>query len=153
MKTAVAAGDPDPEWLSTGETARRLGVSLRSLYRLIDTGGLPAYKFARLIRLKASEVDAYLQDTPALDEQTFGTMSPMEFAAHEIERVRRSMAMSPSLPADQIHRLIDTCDALFKRYRTLEARDARLRAELDALRPVVAELRQRLTALTRDLND
>ena len=42
MKTAVAAGDPDPEWLSTGKTARRLGVSLRSLYRLIDTGGLPA---------------------------------------------------------------------------------------------------------------
>ena len=106
-----------------------------------------------MIRLKASEVERYLQDTPPLDELTFGTMSAMEFAAHEIEHVRRSMAMSPSLPADQIHRLIDTCDALFKRYRTLEARDARLRAELDALRPVVAELRQRLTALTRDLND
>ena len=76
----------------------------------------------------------------------------MELAVHEIEGLRRSLAIGNGLPSDQIARLIETCTAMFNRYRELELRDERLRAELDALRPVVAELRQRLTALTRDLN-
>ena len=77
----------------------------------------------------------------------------MELAAHEIEGLRRSLAIGNGLPSDQIARLIETCTALVLRCRELEQRDERLRAELDALRPVVAELRQRLTALTRDLNN
>ena len=76
----------------------------------------------------------------------------MELAEHEIEGLRRSLAIGNGLPSDQIARLIATCTCLFDRYRELEIRDERLRAELDALRPVVAELRQRLTALTRDLD-
>ena len=77
----------------------------------------------------------------------------MELAAHEIEGLRRSLAIGNGLPSDQIARLIETCNGQFQRYRELEQRDERLRAELDALRPVVAELRHRLTALTRDLNN
>ena len=76
----------------------------------------------------------------------------MELAEHEIEGLRRSLAIGNGLPSDQIARLIATWTCLFDRYRELEIRDERLRAELDALRPVVAELRRRLTALTRDLN-
>ena len=77
----------------------------------------------------------------------------MELAAHEIDGLRRSLAIGNGLPSDQVARLIETCTALFLRYCELEQRDERLRSELDALRPVVAELRQRLTALTRDLNN
>ena len=77
----------------------------------------------------------------------------MELASHEIEGLCRSLVMGNGLPSDQIARLIETCDAQFARYRTLEVRDERLRVELDALRPVVAELRQRLTSLTRALGD
>ena len=76
----------------------------------------------------------------------------MELAAHEIEGLRRSLAIGNGLPSDQIALLIETCTNLFDRYRELEVRDERLRGELDAPRPVVAELRQRLTALTRDLH-
>ena len=75
----------------------------------------------------------------------------MGLAPHEIEGLRRSLAIGNRLPSDQILRLIDTCDAMFTQCRQLEARDVQLRAELDALRPVVAELRQRLTTLTRTL--
>jgi excisionase family DNA binding protein len=32
----------DPEWLSTAAAARHLGVTPRTLYRLIDKGELPA---------------------------------------------------------------------------------------------------------------
>ena len=52
----------DPiSWLSTKEAAERLGVTLRSLYRFIDEGGLTAYKFGRVIRLKESDVDAFIE--------------------------------------------------------------------------------------------
>ncbi len=52
----------DPiEWLSTQDAAARLGVSLRTLYKFIDEGQVPAYKFGRVIRLQAGEVDAFIQ--------------------------------------------------------------------------------------------
>jgi excisionase family DNA binding protein len=50
-------------WLSTKEAAECLGVTLRSLYRFIDEGGLPAYKFGRVIRLQVSDVDAFIESS------------------------------------------------------------------------------------------
>ena len=50
-------------WLSTKEAAERLGVTLRSLYRFIDGGGLPAYKFGRVIRLKEADVDVFIESS------------------------------------------------------------------------------------------
>jgi excisionase family DNA binding protein len=50
----------DIDWLSTAEAARRLGIGARTLYRLIDEGQIPAYKFGRVIRLQAREVDAFI---------------------------------------------------------------------------------------------
>lgn len=47
-------------WLSTREAARRLGITTRTLYRLIDSGQIPAYKFGRVIRLQEPEVDAFI---------------------------------------------------------------------------------------------
>lgn len=48
-------------WLSTREAAGELGITTRTLYRLIDSGQIPAYKFGRVIRLKAEEVDAFIE--------------------------------------------------------------------------------------------
>jgi excisionase family DNA binding protein len=50
----------DITWLSTAEAARRLGIGSRTLYRLIDEGQIPAYKFGRVIRLQEHEVDAFI---------------------------------------------------------------------------------------------
>jgi excisionase family DNA binding protein len=36
-------------------------VTLRTLYRFIDEGQLPAYKMGRVIRLQAHEVDAFIE--------------------------------------------------------------------------------------------
>lgn len=47
-------------WLNTAETARRLGVTPRTLYRFIDEGQLPAYRFGRVIRLKETEVEEFI---------------------------------------------------------------------------------------------
>lgn len=48
-------------WLSTREAASQLGITTRTLYRLIDNGQLPAYKFGRVIRLKEHEVEAFVE--------------------------------------------------------------------------------------------
>ena len=46
-------------WLSTDEAARQLGVNSRTVYRFIDDGGLTAYRFGRVIRLKDAAVAAF----------------------------------------------------------------------------------------------
>jgi len=48
-------------WVGTTEAAERLGVVPRTLYRLIDEGAIPAFKMGRVIRLKASDLDAFLE--------------------------------------------------------------------------------------------
>lgn len=50
-------------WLSTKEAAERLGITLRSLYRFIDEGNLIAYKFGRVIRLKETDVEQFIEDS------------------------------------------------------------------------------------------
>ena len=49
------------EWLSTGDAAERLGINTRTLYRFIDNGEIPAYKFGRVLRVKAADVDAFIE--------------------------------------------------------------------------------------------
>lgn len=41
-----------------------MGIDVRSLYRLIDEGRLPAYKYGRDLRLAASDVDTYRAEHP-----------------------------------------------------------------------------------------
>lgn len=48
-------------WLSTKEASEFLGVNLRTLYRFIDEGELPAYKFGRVIRLKEEDVNSFIE--------------------------------------------------------------------------------------------
>ena len=47
--------------MSSGEAADTLGLRTRTLYRLIDEGQLPAYRFGRVIRLKFHEVEAFVE--------------------------------------------------------------------------------------------
>jgi len=49
------------EWLSTAAAAKRLGITPRTLYRFIDQGDIPAYRFGRVIRLKETEVDSFIE--------------------------------------------------------------------------------------------
>jgi excisionase family DNA binding protein len=48
-------------WLSTAEAAHRLGITPRTLYRFIDEGQLPAFRFGRVIRLKTGDVDVFIE--------------------------------------------------------------------------------------------
>jgi excisionase family DNA binding protein len=48
------------QWLGTREACERLGVTLRTLYRFIDEGQLPAYKMGRVIRIQAADIDDFI---------------------------------------------------------------------------------------------
>lgn len=49
-------------WLNTDEAARRLGITTRTLYRFIDKGRIPAYRFGRVFRLKQTDVDTFIDE-------------------------------------------------------------------------------------------
>lgn len=55
--------DTEITWLGTAEAARLLGITPRTLYRLIDEGQITAYKFGRVIRLKQSDVESFIESS------------------------------------------------------------------------------------------
>lgn len=64
MVTTLIGADDDgsgPDWLSTAEAVRYLGITPRTLYRFIDSGLLPATRFGRLVRVRRSDLDALLR--------------------------------------------------------------------------------------------
>ena len=65
-------------WMSTKEAAEHLGVTLRSLYRFIDEGALAAFKFGRVIRLKADDVDTFIENVPHRARQPRAPLSRSE---------------------------------------------------------------------------
>lgn len=50
-------------WLSTLKAANRMGITTRTLYRFIDRGELPAYRFGRVIRLRLDDVDGFIEQS------------------------------------------------------------------------------------------
>lgn len=50
--------------MTVTEACRRLGLPRRTLFRLIDTAELPAYKIGHWIRLRVADVEAYERDHP-----------------------------------------------------------------------------------------
>ena len=75
------ASSSDPiRWLSTADAAKRLGITARTLYRFIDQGDIPAYRFGRVIRLKQDEVDAFI-DSSRIQPGTLEHLYP-ESAPH-----------------------------------------------------------------------
>ena len=51
----------DAVWLSTGEAAQRLGLSVPALRGLISTGQLEAFRFGRVVRIKEGDLSACVE--------------------------------------------------------------------------------------------
>jgi excisionase family DNA binding protein len=58
-----AAGPTPIQWMGTHEAARYLGITPRTLYRFINDGALPAFKMGRVIRLRQSDLDDFIEST------------------------------------------------------------------------------------------
>src|ERR1700726_2190188 len=61
-RLSTLRGVSDPiHWMGTREACERLGVTLRTLYRFIDEGQLPAYKMGRVIRVQANDIEDFIR--------------------------------------------------------------------------------------------
>lgn len=49
------------DWIGTATASERLGLAPRTIYRLIDTGELPAFRFGRVIRLRSADIDRFIE--------------------------------------------------------------------------------------------
>lgn len=62
----VVVGEKDDQladWLGTTDAAAYLGITPRTLYRLIDDDELRAYRIGRVIRLKIADLDAFIESS------------------------------------------------------------------------------------------
>lgn len=53
--------DSSRDWLGTAAAAAYIGVTTRTLYRFINDGAIPAYKLGRVIRIRRTDLDAFLE--------------------------------------------------------------------------------------------
>ncbi len=58
---------PAEPWVSVEEVARHLGVAKDSVYRWIESRGLPAKKVGRLWKFRLTEVDGWVNAGGAVD--------------------------------------------------------------------------------------
>ena len=57
--------DRDARWTSVAEIARHLGVARDTVYRWIDSRGMPAHRVGRFWKFQLSEVDAWVKSGEA----------------------------------------------------------------------------------------
>ncbi len=60
-------------WLSVDEIAVHLGVGKQSVYRWIDSKGMPGHRVGKLWKFKMKEVDDWVECGGAGDETRSGT--------------------------------------------------------------------------------
>jgi excisionase family DNA binding protein len=53
--------DRGAEWSGSPDAAKYLGISQRTLYRLIDSGELVAYELGRVIRVRRADIDTFIE--------------------------------------------------------------------------------------------
>ena len=63
---------PGERWLSVEEIMGHLGVARDTVYRWIDTKGLPAHRLGKLWKFKVSEVDAWVRSGGAHETRETG---------------------------------------------------------------------------------
>ncbi|CAM8634277.1 excise, DNA binding domain, excisionase family [Acidimicrobiia bacterium] len=76
------------EWLSSSDAAELLGIGTRTLYRFIDEGRLPAYRFGRVIRLQRHEVESFVSSC-RIEPGSLDHLHP-ELVASEISPIASS---------------------------------------------------------------
>jgi len=52
----------DEPWVGVAEVAAHLAVGRDSIYRWIESRGLPAHRVGRLFRFKLSEIDGWVRE-------------------------------------------------------------------------------------------
>jgi excisionase family DNA binding protein len=85
MNNQLGTGNrPVEPWASVEELAAHLGIVRDTIYRWIETKGMPAHRIGRLWKFKLSEVDAWVrQGGPAVSSTS------------TVEKEKRGRRMTP----------------------------------------------------------
>lgn len=51
----------DEQWLRVGDVAKKLGVSEKTVHRLVQRGELVGYKMGRILQFRPLEIEEYLK--------------------------------------------------------------------------------------------
>ena len=51
------------KWLTPEDVADELRVGRMTVYRMLETGIVPAYRFGRLLRVRPEDLEAYIRDS------------------------------------------------------------------------------------------
>jgi excisionase family DNA binding protein len=89
--------------MSTRDACERLGVTLRTLYRFIDEGQLPAYKMGRVIRLQSTDIEGFItrmRIEPGTLEHLYPEPKGHEKAAPDDGEAPTGAESEESIPAD-----------------------------------------------------
>ena len=62
---------PEQEpWVSVDAVAKHLGIARDTVYRWIDSKGLPAHRIGRLWKFKLSDIDEWVRAGGAKDDES-----------------------------------------------------------------------------------
>jgi excisionase family DNA binding protein len=87
LGAAHHADSPDRLLVTKGEAAERLGVSVRTIERLVATGRLPQVNVERLARFRVSDLGAYVNGlTECHNPDTNGAGTTMDGSSHRHSR-------------------------------------------------------------------
>jgi excisionase family DNA binding protein len=84
---------PADALLSPEQVARRCGLSRRAVYRAIDRGELRASRLCSRIRIRAEDVDAWVQENQ-IEPSSHQTRLPRSSPLRQADGLRRLLAES-----------------------------------------------------------
>ncbi len=84
------------EWMSTKDASETLGITLRTLYKLIDDGQLDAYKIGRVLRLRRVDVEAFVAGAKVKPGALAHLLPPAGRAAMTAKKEKAGKAPPPA---------------------------------------------------------
>lgn len=86
----AASGEMAEPWVSVDDVVRHLGVAKDTIYRWIDTRGLPAHRVGRLWKFKIDEVDEWVRRGGAGEREPRGEVQRTAKASRRTARRAQS---------------------------------------------------------------
>jgi excisionase family DNA binding protein len=81
----------EESWVGVEEVAAHLRVAKESVYRWVESKGLPAHRVGRLLRFKLSEVDEWVKNSGG-DESSADSPAPASTSKVRTNRSRKKGA-------------------------------------------------------------
>lgn len=90
------------DWIGVPALAKELGVTIRTLYRMLNSGELPSYKIGRVIRIKRADVNAFREQSRVMPADLAPSSAPAEHGGPAIDSIAETSAGEEWLSVPQV---------------------------------------------------